>query len=74
VNSVAKYLMLWLVFRFGGKDILLLFHAYAAVYSGSVTLLNFSAASSGQIVFTNNPDPSSNPEGMVVLGQISMCQ
>jgi len=43
-------------------------------YDGSTTLRSFSAASSGQTVFTNRPDPSSKPVGMLVRGQISMCQ
>jgi hypothetical protein len=47
---------------------------FTPIYDGSTTLRSFSAASSGQTVFTNRPDPSSNPVGMLVRGQISMCQ
>lgn len=35
---------------------------------------NFSAAASGLMVFTKRPEPSSKPVGMLVRGQISMCQ
>ncbi len=35
---------------------------------------NCSAAASGLMVFTDNPEPNSKPVGMLVRGQISRCQ